>query len=42
MKHTLSWRNDIANETTLGYRPVIMHTLDEKECKSVEPAKRVY
>ena len=42
MKHTLSWRDDAANQTKLGYRAVIMGTLDEKECKTVEPAKRVY
>jgi len=40
-KHTLSWIKD-NGETNLVYRPVIDHTLDEKECKWVPPAIRSY
>ncbi|KAG5439796.1 hypothetical protein PCANB_000078 [Pneumocystis canis] len=42
MKHTLSWQDPITGEVTLKYRPVKRHTLDENECKSVPPFKRVY
>jgi len=40
-KHTLSY-TDMKGETVLKYRPVIDHTLDEKECQSVPPAIRSY
>ncbi|XP_035209755.1 succinate dehydrogenase [ubiquinone] flavoprotein subunit, mitochondrial-like [Stegodyphus dumicola] len=40
-KHTLSWI-DKNGKVTLNYRPVIDETLDEKECKQVPPALRVY
>ena len=40
MKHTLSWSEGAV--TRIGYRPVTMHTLDDKECASVAPVKRVY
>lgn len=40
-KHTLSW-TDTKGKTVLKYRPVIDHTLDEKECKWVPPAIRSY
>eukprot|EP00834_Sanchytrium_tribonematis_P006029 NODE_411_length_7931_cov_0.531920.p8 type:complete len:134 gc:universal NODE_411_length_7931_cov_0.531920:3469-3870(+) len=42
MKHTLSWHDEKTGEVTLKYREVAMKTLDEKECKSVPPFKRVY
>jgi succinate dehydrogenase (ubiquinone) flavoprotein subunit len=42
MKHSLSWQKDNGDKTTLAYRPVISHTLDENECKSVPPAIRSY
>ena len=31
-----------ADEVKLGYRPVHYYTLDEEECATVPPAKRVY
>jgi len=40
-KHTLSWTK-ADGETDLKYRPVVDHTLDEKECKWVPPAIRSY
>jgi len=40
-KHTMSWTKS-NGETDLKYRPVIDHTLDEKECKWVPPAIRSY
>ena len=42
MKHTLSFFDPETNKTTLQYRPVIMKTLDEAECKTVAPVARVY
>lgn len=42
MKHTLSWHDEQSNKVTLKYREVTMKTLDEKECASVPPFKRVY
>lgn len=42
MKHTLSWQDKPGDEIKLGYRAVQMHTLDESECPTVPPAKRVY
>ncbi|WOO79218.1 putative succinate dehydrogenase [ubiquinone] flavoprotein subunit, mitochondrial [Vanrija pseudolonga] len=42
-KHTLSFQhNPESPEVDLKYRKVIMNTLDENECKTVPPAKRVY
>lgn len=41
-KHTLSWQDKPGDEIKLGYRSVNMHTLDEAECPTVPPAKRVY
>lgn len=41
-KHTLSRMNVDSGEVELSYRPVIDETLDEKECKTVPPAIRVY
>ena len=50
MKHTLSWQGSVSvggsdaegDGVRLGYREVVMTTLDEEECKSVPPRKRSY
>ncbi|KAI0003406.1 succinate dehydrogenase [Russula compacta] len=43
MKHTLTWQHDGASpDVDIKYRDVIANTLDENECKSVPPFKRVY
>lgn len=42
IKHTLTWNNPDTNETKIAYRSVTMNTLDDKECASVPPFKRVY
>jgi len=43
LKHTISYTDDLDKGTVkLGYRPVNMHTLDEKEMAPVALAKRVY
>jgi len=43
MKHTLTWQRDTASpDVDIKYRDVIANTLDENECKSVPPFKRVY
>ena len=42
MKHTLSWHDEKTGKVTLKYRKVTMNTMDEKDCKSVPPAQRVY
>jgi len=42
MKHTLSYMSTPADEVKLDYRPVHYYTLDEQECATVPPAKRVY
>lgn len=41
LKHTLSWQRE-GEDVRIGYRPVVMSTLDEKECASVPPKKRSY
>jgi succinate dehydrogenase (ubiquinone) flavoprotein subunit len=41
MKHTLSWQRE-GEEVRIGYRDVVMTTLDEKECPSVPPKNRSY
>jgi len=41
MKHSLSWQDGVG-EVRLGYRDVVMKTLDEEECASVPPKKRSY
>jgi len=40
-KHTLCWVDE-KGKVTLEYRPVIDHTLDEKDCNWVPPAVRSY
>ncbi len=42
MKHTLTWLDDVASEPKIGYRDVIMTTLDPNEVETVPPKKRVY
>jgi succinate dehydrogenase (ubiquinone) flavoprotein subunit len=42
MKHTMAYFNTDSGKTTLEYRPVHNYTLDETECKTVAPFKRVY
>lgn len=43
MKHTLTWQRDVESpDVEIQYRGVIHDTLDENECKSVPPFKRVY
>ncbi|KAE8351320.1 FAD binding domain-containing protein [Aspergillus coremiiformis] len=42
MKHTLTWQKTPHSKIDLGYRAVEHNTLDENECKSVPPFKRVY
>lgn len=42
LKHTLSWQKGEGEEVRLGYRDVVMTTLDESECASVPPKKRSY
>ena len=43
MKHTLTLQRDVESpEVEIKYRNVIHETLDENECKSVPPFKRVY
>lgn len=41
-KHTLSWGTATRGGVKLDYRPVIDHTLDEKEVTTVPPVVRVY
>lgn len=41
LKHTLSWQRE-GEGVRIGYRDVVMETLDEKECASVPPKKRSY
>jgi succinate dehydrogenase (ubiquinone) flavoprotein subunit len=42
MKHTLTYFDETEGKVKLDYRPVKMTTLDEKEAKSIPPAKRTY
>jgi len=43
MKHTLTFQRDPTKpDVEIKYRNVIHSTLDENECKSVPPFKRVY
>jgi succinate dehydrogenase (ubiquinone) flavoprotein subunit len=42
LKHTLSWQGKEAEEVRLGYRGVVMRTLDGGECASVPPKARSY
>merc|ERR1712196_143100 len=42
MKHTLSYQALPSDDVKLDYRPVHYYTLDEEECATVPPAKRVY
>ncbi|KAM3071858.1 succinate dehydrogenase flavoprotein subunit [Clarireedia jacksonii] len=42
MKHSLTWQGGEGKDVRVGYRDVVMKTLDEQECKSVPPKKRSY
>jgi succinate dehydrogenase (ubiquinone) flavoprotein subunit len=42
MKHTLSWQKDVGEEVGIGYRGVVMDTLDKGEMESIPPVKRTY
>jgi succinate dehydrogenase/fumarate reductase flavoprotein subunit len=42
MKHTLVWLDDVSKKPKIDFRPVITHTLDDKEVQTVPPKKRVY
>ena len=42
MKHTLTWQKTPHEKVDLGYRRVVMDTLDEKECKAIPPFARKY
>ncbi len=42
LKHTLSWQADSQGEVKLGYRDVVLKTLDEEECASVPAVARTY
>jgi len=42
MKHTLTYWDEETRETKIDFRPVHNFTLDESECSTVPPAKRVY
>lgn len=41
LKHTLSWQRE-GKDVKIGYRDVVLTTLNEKECASVPPMKRSY
>ena len=41
-KHTLSTQDASSGKVSLEYRPVVDHTLDEKDCAWVPPAIRSY
>jgi len=42
MKHTLTYQKSPHSQVDLAYRAVQGNTMDENECKSVPPFKRVY
>lgn len=42
MKHTLTYWDESSKQVKITYRDVHMHTLDEKEMKTIAPQKRVY
>ncbi|KAF7198459.1 putative succinate dehydrogenase [ubiquinone] flavoprotein subunit, mitochondrial [Pseudocercospora fuligena] len=42
MKHTLSWQKDVGDEVNIGYRGVVMDTLDKSEMETIPPVKRTY
>ena len=42
MKHTLTWQKAPQSKVDIGYRGVVMNTLDENECKSIPPFARKY
>ena len=42
MKHSLTWFDEDAGKTKVGYRAVTGTTMDEKECAAVPPTARVY
>ena len=42
MKHTIAYYDEKSGSVDLKYRVNVRTTLDEKECKAVPPADRVY
>ena len=42
MKHSLTWQKQPQSKVDIGYRGVVMNTLDEQECHAIPPFKRTY
>lgn len=42
MKHSVTWQRHAGDKIKVGYRNVVMTTLDEEDCKSVPPMSRSY
>lgn len=42
MKHSLTWQKKPQGKVDIGYRAVVMNTLDEQECHAIPPFKRTY
>lgn len=42
MKHSLTWQKQPQSKVDIGYRGVVMNTLDEEECHAIPPFKRTY
>lgn len=42
MKHTLSWQRKNGDQVGIGYRGVVMDTLDKSEMETIPPVKRTY
>jgi len=42
MKHSLTFQKKPQSKVEIGYRDVVMNTLDEQECKMIPPFKRTY
>lgn len=42
MKHTLTWLKNLEDPVKIGYRPVIMETLDPAEVETIPPFARSY
>ena len=42
LKHTLSWQKENGGDVQIGYRRVVMDTLDKAEMETIPPVKRTY
>ncbi|KAF4539521.1 Succinate dehydrogenase flavoprotein subunit [Lasiodiplodia theobromae] len=42
LKHSLTWQKEVGDDVRVGYRDVVLDTLNQTDCPSIPPKKRSY